>query len=70
MDGVLCGWRGLPDDKKSPIHVYIHPCDGIAYAPYFPPDGFPPRQSSTLSDVAQKLNATPKQVALAWLLHP
>jgi pyridoxine 4-dehydrogenase len=43
--------------------------DGIAYVPYFPLGGFTPLQSSTLSDVAARLNATPMQVALAWLLH-
>jgi pyridoxine 4-dehydrogenase len=43
--------------------------DGIAYVPYFPLGGFTPLQSSTLSDVAQRLGATPMQVALAWLLH-
>jgi pyridoxine 4-dehydrogenase len=43
--------------------------DGIAYVPYFPLGGFTPLQSSTLSDVAQRLRATPMQVALAWLLH-
>jgi pyridoxine 4-dehydrogenase len=43
--------------------------DGIAYAPYFPLGGFTPLQSSTLSDVAQRLGATPMQVALAWLLR-
>jgi pyridoxine 4-dehydrogenase len=42
---------------------------GIAYVPYFPLGGFTPLQSSTLSDVAQRLGATPLQVALAWLLH-
>ncbi len=42
---------------------------GIAYVPFFPLGGFTPLQSSTLSDVAQSLNATPLQVALAWLLH-
>jgi aryl-alcohol dehydrogenase-like predicted oxidoreductase len=31
--------------------------------------GFTPLQSSTLSDVAARLGATPMQVALAWLLH-
>jgi aryl-alcohol dehydrogenase-like predicted oxidoreductase len=31
--------------------------------------GFTPLQSSTLSDVAAELGATPIQVALAWLLH-
>ena len=43
--------------------------DGIAYVPFFPLGGFTPLQSSTLSDVAASLNATPMQVALAWLLH-
>lgn len=43
--------------------------DGIAYVPFFPLGGFSPLQSSTLSDVAARLNATSMQVALAWLLH-
>jgi aryl-alcohol dehydrogenase-like predicted oxidoreductase len=42
---------------------------GIAYVPFFPLGGFTPLQSSTLSEVAQQLDATPMQVALAWLLH-
>lgn len=42
--------------------------DGIAYVPFFPLGGFNPLQSSTLSGVAQRLGATPMQVALAWLL--
>ncbi len=42
--------------------------DGIAYVPFFPLGGFSPLQSSTLSDVAGRLDATPMQVALAWLL--
>ena len=43
--------------------------DGIAYVPYFPLGGFTPLQSSTLSEVATRLGATPMQVALAWLLR-
>ena len=43
--------------------------DGIAYVPFFPLGGFNPLQSSTLSDVATSLGATPMQVALAWLLQ-
>ena len=43
--------------------------DGIAYVPFFPLGGFSPLQSSTLSDVAQRLGVTPMQVALAWLLR-
>ena len=42
---------------------------GIAYVPFFPLGGFTPLQSSTLSDVADRLGATPMQVALAWLLQ-
>ena len=42
---------------------------GIAYVPFFPLGGFTPLQSSTLSEVATQLGATPMQVALAWLLH-
>jgi aryl-alcohol dehydrogenase-like predicted oxidoreductase len=41
----------------------------IAYVPFFPLGGFTPLQSSTLSNVAQRLRATPMQVALAWLLR-
>jgi pyridoxine 4-dehydrogenase len=42
---------------------------GIAYVPFFPLGGFSPLQSSILSEVAQRLDATPMQVALAWLLR-
>ncbi len=42
---------------------------GIAYVPYFPLGGFAPLQSSRLNDVAASLDATPMQVALAWLLQ-
>jgi aryl-alcohol dehydrogenase-like predicted oxidoreductase len=41
----------------------------IAYVPFFPLGGFTPLQSTTLTDVAARLEATPLQVALAWLLH-
>jgi pyridoxine 4-dehydrogenase len=43
--------------------------DRIAYVPFFPLGGFNPLQSSILSDVAQRLRATPMQVALTWLLR-
>lgn len=42
---------------------------GIAYAPYFPLGGFSPLQSSALSAVAARLDASPMAVALAWLLQ-
>jgi pyridoxine 4-dehydrogenase len=40
---------------------------GTAYVPFFPLGGFTPLQSTILSDVANRLGATPMQVALAWL---
>jgi len=43
--------------------------DGIAYVPFFPLGGFAPLQSELLSSVAARLDATPMQVALAWLLQ-
>jgi aryl-alcohol dehydrogenase-like predicted oxidoreductase len=42
---------------------------GIAYVPYFPLGGFSPLQSSMLNEVAALVDATPMQVALAWLLR-
>jgi pyridoxine 4-dehydrogenase len=42
---------------------------GIAYVPFFPLGGFTPLQSSTLDAAASSLEATPMQVALAWLLQ-
>nr|WP_314607191.1 aldo/keto reductase family oxidoreductase [uncultured Janthinobacterium sp.] len=42
---------------------------GIAYVPFFPLGGFSPLQSDTLNHVAAALQATPMQVALAWLLQ-
>jgi aryl-alcohol dehydrogenase-like predicted oxidoreductase len=41
----------------------------IAYVPFFPLGGFSPLQSTQLDDVAAELQATPMQVALAWLLR-
>jgi pyridoxine 4-dehydrogenase len=43
--------------------------EGIAYVPFFPLGGFTPLQSTHLNEVAKQLDATPMQVALAWLLH-
>jgi pyridoxine 4-dehydrogenase len=42
---------------------------GIGYVPFFPLGGFTPLQSSTLDVAAASLQATPMQVALAWLLQ-
>jgi pyridoxine 4-dehydrogenase len=43
--------------------------EGVAYVPFFPLGGFSPLQSSALSAVAARLDATPMSVALAWLLR-
>jgi aryl-alcohol dehydrogenase-like predicted oxidoreductase len=42
---------------------------GIAYVPFFPLGGFTPLQSSALDRAAAAMQATPMQVALAWLLQ-
>ena len=42
---------------------------GIAYVPFFPLGGFSPLQSSALNATAASVQATPMQVALAWLLN-
>lgn len=41
----------------------------IAFASFFPLGGFTPLQSDTLTKVAAHLDASPQQVALAWLLQ-
>ncbi|MFF2924486.1 aldo/keto reductase family oxidoreductase [Streptomyces celluloflavus] len=41
----------------------------IAYVPFFPLGGFSPLQSSALTAVATRLDATPMSVALTWLLQ-
>ncbi|MEV0295333.1 aldo/keto reductase family oxidoreductase [Nocardia sp. NPDC050710] len=43
--------------------------EGVAYVPFFPLGGFSPLQSSALSAVAARLDATPISIALAWLLQ-
>ena len=42
--------------------------DGVAYVPFFPLGGFTPLQSAALDTVARRLESTPMQVALTWLL--
>jgi aryl-alcohol dehydrogenase-like predicted oxidoreductase len=41
----------------------------IAFAAFFPLGGFAPLQSDVLHRAAQRLGASPQQVALAWLLQ-
>lgn len=43
--------------------------EGIAFASFFPLGGFSPLQSDVLAGVARRLDASPQQVALAWLLQ-
>jgi aryl-alcohol dehydrogenase-like predicted oxidoreductase len=43
--------------------------EGIAYIPLFPLGGFTPLQSMVLDTVAARVGASPRQVALAWLLQ-
>jgi aryl-alcohol dehydrogenase-like predicted oxidoreductase len=42
--------------------------EGIAYVPFFPLGGFTPLQSAALETVARRLETTPMEFALAWLL--
>lgn len=42
---------------------------GVAYVPFFPLGGFTPLQSDVLASVAQRLQASQLNVALAWLLQ-
>ena len=42
--------------------------EGVAYVPYFPLGGFSPLQTSSMEDIAASVDASPLQVALAWLL--
>jgi pyridoxine 4-dehydrogenase len=43
--------------------------EAVAYVPFFPLGGFSPLQSAALDEVAAAAEATPMQVALAWLLQ-
>jgi len=56
-------------DRKDDALVDRCAAEHIAYAAFFPLGGFTPLQSETLSKVAARLDASPQQVALAWLLQ-
>ncbi|MFF4547956.1 oxidoreductase [Streptomyces sp. NPDC001435] len=56
-------------DRQDDALVERTAAENIAFVPYFPLGGFTPLQSGTLSEVASRLDASPQQVALAWLLH-
>jgi aryl-alcohol dehydrogenase-like predicted oxidoreductase len=56
-------------NRQDDALVDLCAAENIAFASYFPLGGFTPLQSGTLTDVARRLDATPQQVALAWLLQ-
>jgi aryl-alcohol dehydrogenase-like predicted oxidoreductase len=55
-------------DRQDDALVERTAAENIAFVPYFPLGGFTPLQSETLTKVAAGLDASPQQVALAWLL--
>lgn len=56
-------------NREDDALIDILNAQSIPYVPFFPLGGFTPLQSDELNEVAQRLNATPMQVALAWLLQ-
>ncbi|MGW1978229.1 oxidoreductase [Streptomyces sp. NPDC001889] len=56
-------------DRRDDRLVDRCAAENIAFAPFFPLGGFTPLQSRTLTGVAARLDASPQQVALAWLLQ-
>jgi aryl-alcohol dehydrogenase-like predicted oxidoreductase len=56
-------------DRRDDAMVDRCAAEDIAYAAYFPLGGFTPLQSAALDGVANRLGASPQQVALAWLLR-
>jgi pyridoxine 4-dehydrogenase len=55
-------------NRKDDAFIDALAKQGVAYVPFFPLGGFTPLQSGELDGVAASLDATPMQVALAWLL--
>src|SRR5580704_14365184 len=55
--------------RNDDAFIDVLAAQGIAYVPFFPLGGFTPLQSSALDASAASLEATPMQIALAWLLH-
>ncbi len=55
--------------RRDDSFIHELASQGIPYVPFFPLGGFTPLQSSTLDKAAASLQATPMQVALAWLLQ-
>ncbi len=61
--------RPISTNRSDDDLIDLLAAQGIAYVPYFPLGGFTPLQSDTLKSVANRLDATPMGVALAWLLQ-
>jgi len=56
-------------NRQDDAMIDLLAAENIAYVPFFPLGGFTPLQSAELDRVAAEHDATPKQVALAWLLQ-
>jgi pyridoxine 4-dehydrogenase len=55
--------------RKDDVFIQKLNDEGVPYVPYFPLGGFSPLQTSQMDDIAADADASPLQVALAWLLH-
>ena len=70
MTGIVCVQNMYNLANRGDDELIDHLAgEGIAYVPFFPLGGFDPLQSEALEGVARDLEATPMQVALAWLLQ-
>ncbi len=56
-------------DRSDDALVEALAREGIPYVAYFPLGGIRLVRSPKLSEVARRLNASPMQIAIAWLLH-
>jgi pyridoxine 4-dehydrogenase len=56
-------------DRSDDALVETLAREGIPYVAYFPLGGIRLMRSPKLSEVARRLNASPMQIAIAWLLH-
>lgn len=56
-------------NRKDDAFIDALAAEGVAWVPFFPLGGFTPLQSSQLNQIADEAGATPKQIALAWLLQ-
>ncbi|MEU7765698.1 oxidoreductase [Nocardia sp. NPDC049190] len=61
-------WYNVAHRGDEPLIAFLAE-QGVSYTAFWPLGGFSPLQSGTLDSVARRLGATPKAVAIAWLLH-